>query len=133
MTWKFAFLVIIFHTAPSPPRDVSVRMVTPTIAEVSWREPAVPNGVVTQYTVYAIPLGSVTTFRGKRQADATASSETIKMVTDLVTLLVRTCYPSISLLLPPTHTLVTIKDIPCFSEIRQHHTRRSLCHLPVPS
>ena len=46
--------------APSPPRDVTVRLVTPRVAEVTWRTPAVTNGIISRYIVYAIPLGSTT-------------------------------------------------------------------------
>ena len=67
------------YTAPSQPREISVRLITPTIVQVSWRVPAVSNGVITHYTVYAIPLGS-TASRGKRQAGADTTPQTIKMV-----------------------------------------------------
>ena len=43
-------------TAPSPPRDVTVRQVGPLMVEVQWRPPAMSYGNVTHYTVYAIPV-----------------------------------------------------------------------------
>ena len=43
-------------------------MITPTLAEVSWRTPAVPNGVIAHYTVYAVPQLSHEETRSKRQA-----------------------------------------------------------------
>ena len=39
--------------APSPPRSVSARLVSAlqSMVEVSWREPAATNGIISQYTV----------------------------------------------------------------------------------
>lgn len=54
--------------APSEPRDVRVRLVTPLIVEVSWREPAVPNGHILHFTVYAIPIVAFEPERRRRQA-----------------------------------------------------------------
>ena len=61
----------LYHiaVAPSEPRDVSVRLVTPLTVEVSWREPAVPNGQIVLYTVYAVIAGSKPD-RRRRQAVA---------------------------------------------------------------
>ena len=57
-----------FFSAPSVPRDVKARLITPFLAEVSWRAPTLPNGVITHYTVYAIPRVSHEETRSKRQA-----------------------------------------------------------------
>ena len=48
---------------------MSVRLVTPLTVEVSWREPAVPNGQIFRYTVYAVIAGSKPD-RRRRQAVA---------------------------------------------------------------
>ena len=45
------------HAAPSPPRDVTVRLVNTPLVEVRWREPAVPNGIIVRYTVYGLVTG----------------------------------------------------------------------------
>lgn len=47
-----------FLVAPSPPRNVSVRLVKPMTVEIRWRTPALPNGNISQYTVYAVPFTS---------------------------------------------------------------------------
>lgn len=61
-------LTIIINTlAPTAPRDVKVRLVAPFLAEVRWRVPALSNGVITHYTVYAIPQISHEETRNKRQ------------------------------------------------------------------
>ena len=52
---------------------------TPFLAEVSWRAPALPNGVITHYTVYAVPQISHEETRSKRQTPST-SPRTIKKV-----------------------------------------------------
>ena len=65
-------------TAPSAPRDVTVRLMTPRVAEVSWRMPAVTNGVINRYIVYAIPLGGTT--RQRRQALAITTPQTVQTV-----------------------------------------------------
>ena len=62
--------VFPYSPAPSPPRDITVRIISATVIEVSWRPPAVPNGEIIRYTVYLIPLTSTTgdqTSRQKRQ------------------------------------------------------------------
>ena len=59
---------VILLLAPSAPRDVRARLITPSLAEVSWRAPALPNGVITHYTVYAVPQLSHEETRSKRQA-----------------------------------------------------------------
>ena len=46
------------HVAPTSPRDVTARLVAPLEVEVRWRSPAVTNGDISHYTVYAIPLRS---------------------------------------------------------------------------
>ena len=58
---------MVFFTAPSAPRDVKVRLIAPFLVEVSWRAPALPNGVITHYTVYAIPQIFHEETRSKRQ------------------------------------------------------------------
>lgn len=50
------FGTTVISSAPSPPRSVSVRIVAPYVVEVSWREPAEPNGIVRNYTVYVTPV-----------------------------------------------------------------------------
>ena len=71
--------------APSPPRDVTVRLVAPTLAEVRWRTPAVSNGNITHYTVYAIPLRSIE-LAAERQTEPIATTSTIQMVITSVVL-----------------------------------------------
>ena len=44
-----------YYAAPSAPRDVTVTLIAPQVVEVRWMVPASPNGVITHYTVYAIP------------------------------------------------------------------------------
>ncbi len=46
---------------------MAVRLVTPLTVEVSWREPALPNGQIFRYTVYAI-IAESTSDRRRRQA-----------------------------------------------------------------
>ena len=55
-----------------------MRLVTPRVAEVRWRVPAVSNGYITKYIVYAIPLGGTT--RQRRQAVAVTTPQTIRSV-----------------------------------------------------
>ena len=66
------------NVAPSSPRDVRVRQIRPLLVEVSWRAPAISNGVITHYTVYAIPKLSYEATRSKRQT--TSPPQTIKKV-----------------------------------------------------
>ena len=66
------------NAAPTVPRDVRVRQIRPLLVEVSWRAPATSNGVITHYTVYAIPQLSYEATRGKRQT--TSPPQTIKKV-----------------------------------------------------
>ena len=58
----------VLYVAPSQPRDVKVSLVTPLIVEINWREPAVPNGHIIHYTVYAIPIAQFEPERRRRQA-----------------------------------------------------------------
>lgn len=55
-------LLMCFHSAfclaPTSPRDVTARLVAPLKVEVRWRAPAVTNGDISHYYVYAIPLRS---------------------------------------------------------------------------
>lgn len=69
-----------FCIAPSPPRDVSVRIIRPLLVEVRWKVPAVTKGSIVHYTVYAIPLVSTEPTRGKRQTDSATLPKTLKMV-----------------------------------------------------
>ena len=55
-----------------------MRLVTPRVAEVRWRAPAVTNGHIIKYIVYAIPLGGAT--RQRRQDVAVTTPQTIRMV-----------------------------------------------------
>lgn len=57
---EFSYNDILFHLAPSAPRDVRARLVETPVVEVRWREPTSPNGIIVYYTVYA----SATTFFG---------------------------------------------------------------------
>ena len=66
------------NSAPSAPRDITVRLVTPRVAEVRWRAPAVTNGHIIKYIVYAIPLGGAT--RQRRQDVAATTPQTIRVV-----------------------------------------------------
>ena len=65
-------------TAPSAPRNVTVRIVTPVIVEVKWKAPAAPLGVIVLYTVYVTPLntGIDQPTRKKRQT----SSEGVQII-----------------------------------------------------
>ena len=78
MVQSYIHNIVIEFTAPSAPCDVTVRLVTPRVAEVSWRMPAVTNGVINRYIVYAIPLGGAT--RQRRQALAITTPHTIQTV-----------------------------------------------------
>ena len=44
---------VLHSIAPSPPRSVRARLVSAQqlLIEVSWREPAATNGIISQYTV----------------------------------------------------------------------------------
>ena len=55
-----------------------MRLVTPRVAEVRWRVPAVSNGYIIKYIVYAIPLGGTT--RQRRQAVVVTTPQTIQSV-----------------------------------------------------
>ena len=83
--WKKAvsayllWLSLRIRVAPLAPRDVTVRVILPLLVEVNWKVPAVTNGNIARYTVYAIPLVSTEPIRGKRQASATLP-KTVKMV-----------------------------------------------------
>ena len=35
---------------------MTVRIASPYVIEASWREPAEPNGIVSNYTVYGTPV-----------------------------------------------------------------------------
>ena len=67
-------------TGPSAPRDVTVRLITPQLVEVRWRAPAVSNGQIIRYTVYAIPIAVSGPAISKRQAASNLPSGTIKHV-----------------------------------------------------
>ena len=67
LDYNIILVSAILLLAPSAPRDVRARLITPSLAEVSWRTPAVPNGVITHYTVYALPQLSHEETRSKRQ------------------------------------------------------------------
>lgn len=54
--------------APSPPQNVTANLVAPGIVEVRWTAPMMSNGVITHFTVYAIPVRTDGPTRGKRQA-----------------------------------------------------------------
>ncbi|XP_064388769.1 uncharacterized protein LOC135336822 isoform X2 [Halichondria panicea] len=43
--------------APSPPRDIGVRIVGIKTIEISWRPPVVANGVIIRYTIYITLFG----------------------------------------------------------------------------
>ena len=51
-------IISFSFSAPSAPRDVTARLVAPLKVEVRWRSPAVTNGDISHYNVYAIPLRS---------------------------------------------------------------------------
>ena len=63
-------MLYLFHfTAPSPPRNVTAKLIAPGTVEVRWSVPARSNGVIIRFTVYAIPMRTDgPTLRGKRQA-----------------------------------------------------------------
>ena len=67
-------------TGPSAPRGVTVRLITPRLVEVRWRAPAVSNGQIIRYTVYAIPIAVSGRAISKRQAASNLPSGTIKHV-----------------------------------------------------
>ena len=59
----------VFHflyIAPSPPRSVRGRLVSAqqSLIEVSWREPAATNGIITQYTLSVTSSGRGSTNDG---------------------------------------------------------------------
>ena len=78
----------LYHifTAPSPPRNVSAKLITPDTVEVRWNIPAVLNGVIIRFTVYAIPVrANGPTLRGKRQATSPQTIQKVAMeLTDSV-------------------------------------------------
>ena len=68
-------IILNIHTvsiAPTSPRDVTARLVAPLKVEVRWRSPAVTNGDISHYYIYAIPL---------RSALSNSTRQTLKMVT----------------------------------------------------
>ena len=67
-------------TGPSAPRDVTVCLITPRLVEVKWRAPALSNGQIIRYTVYAIPIAVSGPAISKRQAASNLPSGTIKQV-----------------------------------------------------
>jgi len=56
---------------PSPPRAVSVELLSPNVISVHWARPAVSTGRLLYYTVYAKPIESQLppTIRAKRQTN----------------------------------------------------------------
>ena len=66
----FCMSICIF-TAPSPPRNVTAKLIAPGTVEVRWSVPAISNGVIIRFTVYAIPMRANGPIRGKRQTDDT--------------------------------------------------------------
>ena len=57
-----------------------MKIIRPLLVEVRWKVPAVTNGNIARYTVYAIPLVLTEPTRGKRQAEPATLPKTIKMV-----------------------------------------------------
>ena len=50
---KTATLVCLIYIAgPSKPRNVTVRATSSMSIDVSWREPFLPNGVISEYWIY---------------------------------------------------------------------------------
>ena len=66
-------------TAPSPPRNVTAKLIAPGIIEVRWSVPMMSNGVINHFTVYAIPMQTNGPTRGKRQV---ATPQIIQKVND---------------------------------------------------
>ena len=66
-----------FLSAPSAPRDVSARLVAPLEVEVRWRSPAVTNGDISHYTVFATPLRSTVSNNTLQTLQMVAMSQTI--------------------------------------------------------
>ena len=56
----------LFSVAPSPPRSVRARLVSAqqSLIEVSWREPAATNGIITQYMLSVTSSGRGSTNDG---------------------------------------------------------------------
>ena len=75
---EFYTVFLYLHVAPSAPRDIRVRQVRPLMVEVSWRPPAMSNGIITHYTIYAKPRLSHGATRSKRQTNT--SPQTITKV-----------------------------------------------------
>lgn len=77
-----ANVALFIRVAPSSPRDVSVRVIRPLLVEVSWKVPAVTNGIIVHYIVYAIPLvfTEPAPARKRRQAEPSTLPQTLKMV-----------------------------------------------------
>jgi hypothetical protein len=55
-------------TAPSAPQHVTARLVRTPVVEVKWKEPAFPNGIIVNYTIYA---SASLTFSGYIQSPQT--------------------------------------------------------------
>ncbi len=66
-----------FYIAPSPPRNVTVRIVGVNLLEVIWRPPAISNGVIIRYTVYITLFGSSNEEETERQRRQVAQGPNI--------------------------------------------------------
>lgn len=84
-----------------------------------------PNGVITHYTVYAIPLGfAEPSGRRRRQSEAIATPQTIQKVASyFIDLAEKKC----------SYHCCLLVGVPWLSDGWQHHTVGALHHLPVPS
>ena len=67
-------------TAPSAPRDIRLRQVRPLMVEVSWRPPALSNGIITHYTVYAEPRLNSYSYEATRSREQTNTSESLQTI-----------------------------------------------------
>ena len=77
--YNFFFFFFCVFTGPSPPRNVTAKLIAPGTVEVRWRVPALSNGVIIRFTVYAIPVRANGATRGKRQIDDTPQTiQTVK-------------------------------------------------------
>ena len=74
MTVYFNTLLILFYIAPEPVPGVTIptRSISSSMLTINWMEPDVPNGVVSHYTVFYLPVNGpygpiMTSNRKKRQ------------------------------------------------------------------
>ena len=65
-------VIFIFPLAPAPVPSVTIQSISSSMLTTNWMEPDVPNGVITHYTVFYLPVSGpygpiMTSNRRKRQ------------------------------------------------------------------